>query len=182
MRKLAAVLLSGVILLGATGCSSEKKDSDAKETKVATTTISKFDTKDVLTEEKINNEVFKGSKLTLVNIWGTFCAPCMEELPYLQELNDEYKDKNIAVLGIVQDGESAAPEAIKILKKLNITFKNIIPDENLNKGILSNIDAVPVTIVVDENGSPVSDMIFGSKTKEEYKKIIDDSLAKIEKK
>ena len=53
-----------------------------------------------LNGEEITNSIFAEKELTVVNIWGTFCAPCIEEMPELEELNKKYGEQ-IQFLGIV---------------------------------------------------------------------------------
>ena len=48
-------------------------------------------------------EIFAENKVTMLNIWGTFCGPCIREMPDLAKLNKENKDKNFEVVGIIID-------------------------------------------------------------------------------
>ena len=51
----------------------------------------------------VTSEIFAKNKLTMVNIWGTFCGPCIREMPDLARINEENKAKGIEVIGIVID-------------------------------------------------------------------------------
>ena len=51
-----------------------------------------FDAK-TLDGEEVTEEIFANADLTMVNIWGTFCGPCIEEMPYLGEISREYEEK-----------------------------------------------------------------------------------------
>ncbi len=51
----------------------------------------------------VDESIFSSSKLTMVNIWATFCGPCIGEMPDLGLLNEEYASEGFQVVGIVAD-------------------------------------------------------------------------------
>lgn len=53
----------------------------------------------------VSNKDLKG-KVVLVDVWATWCAPCRAQLPHLQKLEEELKDKNIAFVSMATDNES----------------------------------------------------------------------------
>lgn len=56
-------------------------------------------------------------KLLFIDIWGTWCAPCIEEIPYLNKLQERYKNnKNVLIMSIACDKESARPKWLAFLK------------------------------------------------------------------
>lgn len=101
-------------------------------------------------------------------------------MPALQAVYTEMKEKKINILGIVADGMSNDVGALKILKELNVTFTNIIPDENFIDDFVNKTDVVPVSLFVNSEGKIVGELIVGSRTKEEFKQIIEDTLKNIE--
>ena len=52
---------------------------------------------------EISSELYSNNKITMVNIWGTFCGPCIREMPDLAKLNQEYKSKGVEIIGIPID-------------------------------------------------------------------------------
>lgn len=136
-----------------------------------------FETK-TIDGKKIDSSIFEDYELTMVNIWATFCGPCIAEMPDIQNLYDEVKNKNINVVGIISDIPDDENEELakQILDKKDVKFANIVPDEKLNKGILKDISGVPTTIFVDSEGNMVGEPIVGSRSKEEYKKKIEKIL------
>ena len=69
----------------------------ATTTKVTTTRpvkgiLSNFESWD-LYGNTVTNQVFKGKKLTMVNIWATYCSPCINEMPDLEKLHQEYEKR-----------------------------------------------------------------------------------------
>lgn len=144
-----------------------------------------FDTVD-LDSNKVTQDIFKDKKLTMINIWGTFCGPCIAEMPDLQELYTDIKDEEMNLIGIVSDIKSKDDSenielAKKILNQKKADFMSIIPDENLNNNLLSSVTGVPTTIFVDSKGNIVGDPIVGSRSKDEYRKEIDKVLKEMNK-
>lgn len=64
----------------------------------------------------VDKSIFTDKKLTMVNVWGTYCGACIEEMPDLQEIYTEMKNKGVNVVGIVMDGEKNKDRALTILK------------------------------------------------------------------
>lgn len=134
---------------------------------------------------KIDEDTFKGKKLTMVNIWGTFCRPCIGEMPELQTLSEEYADKDVQVIGIVCDiVDETDIETIELAKEIckdtGVKYVNVIPSESLDYAILDSIISVPATIFLDENGKQIGENYVGSKTFEGWKEIVDSILAEME--
>lgn len=77
--------------------------------------IPAFKAKD-LDGNEVTDSIFKEKDLTVVNIWGTFCTPCVEEMPELGEWAKEMPD-NVQIVGLVCDIESDNDETHKELAK-----------------------------------------------------------------
>lgn len=129
---------------------------------------------------KIDSSIFNNSKLTMVNIWATYCGPCIDEMPDLQELYDEVMDDDINVIGIIADTPDPDTESVarKIIDNNGVMYENIIPDERLINGLLKDITGVPTTIFVDDQGNIVGEHIVGSRSKEDYKTLIEETLGR----
>ena len=146
----------------------------------------KFKLKD-LDGNELTESIFKKNKITMVNIWATYCGYCIDEMPYIQELANEYKDKGFGVIGIVGDvysnGQVDAKlldKAKKIVKDTKVKYLSLIPDDNLKyNSVLQYLTAYPTTFFVDSKGNIVGNVIVGSLTKDEFKKVIEDTLSKV---
>ena len=64
--------------------------------------LSSFTAQD-LNGNQVDQSVLADYQLTMVNIWATFCGPCLSEMPELGEIHAEYADKGVQVVGIVAD-------------------------------------------------------------------------------
>ena len=101
---------------------------------------------------KIDNSIFKENKVTLVNVWATWCGPCVNELPEIQKVYSELKDQGIGVVGIVADGNDAKDTAKELIELESLKYKMIIPDSNLEKNLISTLRGFPTSYVVDSEG------------------------------
>lgn len=133
-----------------------------------------------LDKNKITDEIFSAADVTVVNVWGTFCPPCIREMPELAEWQKSMP-KNAQIIGIVCDVNSTddakgISKAKAILKKSGATFTNVIANQSLAQ-FLNGIQFVPTTFLVDKNGNIVGDMIVGAQVAK-YKKAVEDYLAK----
>ena len=139
-----------------------------------------FTTK-TLEGSEIDSSILKSSKITMVNIWGTNCQPCIDEMPDIQSLYEEVRGDGVNIIGIVSDTPDKDNEELakKILSTKGVQYTNIIPDETLKKNILDKISAVPTTLFVDKEGNIIGDLVVGSRSREEYKTQIMDRLKSI---
>lgn len=92
-------------------------------------------------------------KLVLVNLWATWCVPCLREIPQLQQLKQQYQGKNIAIVPISIDED---PKEVRpFLTKHN--FKDyqtwFDPTQNIEQIIPANV--VPATYFFDAKGNLV---------------------------
>jgi thiol-disulfide isomerase/thioredoxin len=125
--------------------------------------------------EVVKEDVFEKSKITAINLWGTFCSPCIEEMPDLEKVYGTYNKEDFNIIGIVVDGEQSIT-AKEIVKKLGVTYTNIIADEKLSNDIVNKFDYVPATIFVNNKGEVLDTFIPGGTDEKSIKKIIDGLL------
>lgn len=93
----------------------------------------------------------------------------------MQEIAELYKDKGVAVLGILT--ENNTPEdAIKVLSESKGEYTNIIAQDDLSK-YLKKYKYVPTTMFINNNSEHAKRFFYGGKTVEQFKQIIDDYLA-----
>ncbi len=137
--------------------------------------------------EAYTQDMFGEYDLTLVNVFTTWCSPCVKEIPDLQKLRDEVAEQGVNVVGIVLDSvdvsgnvDEEAVEKAKILaEKTGVTYPFLIPDEGYWNGILLDVEAVPKTFFVDKNGNMVGESYTGSRSLEEWKEIVETELKEV---
>lgn len=139
------------------------KDESVEEESVFD--LSDFSTIDIY-GESIDSSIFEG-KYTLVNVWATWCNPCVVEIPDLIKLNENIDSENYQVIGIIGDTytetEENIEEAKEIVETLGITYTNIVPNDEIGTEVMSKIQYFPTSFIVDENGQVVGDVVFGAK-------------------
>lgn len=52
---------------------------------------------------EVSNDIFAENKVTMINIWGSFCQPCIEEMPALQTISEDMKAQGVAIVGVLGD-------------------------------------------------------------------------------
>jgi len=69
-------------------------------------------------------KTIKESKTPLiVNFWATFCVPCLQEIPYFQEITGQYKAKDVSIVFVSLDMKEAYPVKVnEMAKKLNLVY------------------------------------------------------------
>lgn len=137
-----------------------------------------FQTMDIMDGNVIKSEEFyKEKTLTLVNVWGTFCGPCKEEMPDLAKLYEDYKDK-VNFLGVVVDTnvsmDTNVEEAQQIIKDSGVNYKNIMPNPT-TEDTLVNITAMPTTFFVNSEGKVLGGFV-GKDDKDSLAATIDKLL------
>lgn len=110
-------------------------------------------------------ENYRG-KWVLVNIWATWCPPCVAEMPELEALHKSRND--LAVLGVSVDGEPAG-KVTDFAGKLNITYPIIVGNLSIAQPFAPK--GFPTTILYDGNGQEVLNKT-GKITKEEITRLI----------
>jgi thiol-disulfide isomerase/thioredoxin len=96
---------------------------------------------------------FRGHVL-IVDFWATWCAPCRVEIPHFVELQKQYGDKGLTVIGVSLDEQG--PEVVKkFAKRFGVNYPIVIGNEKV-VGAYGGIDAIPTTFVIDRQGRVVS--------------------------
>ena len=152
---------------------TEQTDQTDQTSKSTVTTVGEFTTQD-LDGNTVTQEIFKEHKLTLVNAMGTWCSPCVQELPELQKLYENMKDKGVGVISIVTDtlGADNKPD--------HATYPFLVPDAGWLNGRLANMETFPESFFVDENGNIVGEPSFGSHDLAEWTSIVENALANLD--
>ncbi len=154
----AALALALAAALAAPGWSASKAAPD-------------FTLKDILQGKEYTLSQFKG-KVVLINFFTFFCGPCREEMPDLNLIYKEYKDKGFETLGI---GLSSDITQLRFLvKQLNLDYPVLMGDEQVSKAY-GGVEVVPTTFIIDRQGNVVH-KILGTRKKEEFVRMIQPLL------
>lgn len=163
-KKFAAALSCAAVFFTLSGFSAGAMlwDSDKLPTEVPA-----FTTQDIEGNE-VTEDIFADKDITMVNVWGTFCSPCIAEMPELGELAQELPE-NMQMIGIVIDIMDQKNEisqtnlnlAGQITEKADAGFTHLIANEDFTE-FLSSVTGVPSTFFVDKDGNILGKWIEGA--------------------
>ena len=165
-----AILLVAAVL---TACSGRQEEAEAESEVIS------FETTDLDGNVVKSEDLFKGHRLTMVNVWGTFCGPCIYEMPELEKLNYRLRQKDCAIVGIVCDVESPEDSetigaAKSLIDEIGVKYTNLIPWEDSFD--LFPAEYVPTSYFVDEKGQIVGEAAVGARSADNYEELIDELL------
>ena len=126
----------------------------------------------------VTESIFREKDLTVLNIWGTFCGPCIGEMPELGEWAKEMPE-NVQIVGLIIgiNGEEDIEHhdlAVDITQKAGADFTNLIANADFAP-ILKDVIGVPTTLFIDGDGNLVGDPVVGADV-DGYKKFVEDYL------
>jgi len=123
-------------------------------------------------------ESYRGKKAVLLNVWATWCGPCVEELPYLRKLQEEYPDKLQVVL-LSADLRSDRSRVAPFLKERGVDWKTYYKAGD-NQRFLNQLSkqwsgALPFTKIIDRKGKVVGQW-QGSASFDKFEKHVNKAL------
>ena len=98
--------------------------------------------------ENIRLSEYRG-QVVLLNFWASWCGPCRQEMPKLDELHQKYASLGFTVFGVNVEQDRASAD--KVLRDIPVSFPVLFDDRN-QVSELYDVDAMPVTVLVDRNG------------------------------
>lgn len=136
---------------------------------------------------EVSQDIFQDYDLTMINIWATFCGPCISEMPELGELNQEYREKGVQVVGIVMDvlnskgeiSEDQVSLAKEIVEKTGADYLHLLPSDDLIEIKLKEVTGVPETVFVDKDGRLVGASYIGARDGDSWRTVIDELLEEV---
>lgn len=171
---------------------SEKSDLEntmafSTDSQNVATDLSNLQTMDIDGKE-FSGKDFSDYDLTMVNVFATWCSPCVQEIPDLAEIQKEMKGKGVNIVGVVTDtvdqtgeNQEALEKAKLIRERSKAEYPFLIPDKSNFNGRLSGIQAFPETFFVDKKGQIVGETYSGSHNKKAWLEIIEKELAKVKR-
>jgi thiol-disulfide isomerase/thioredoxin len=123
-----------------------------------------------------SEEIFAQNKITMVNIWATWCGNCVGELAGLAEMNHRLADKNVAVIGICNDADTEPDKCKALIEENGVDYLNLMPVDDLDK--MLEIPGLPTSYFVDSEGKILCAPFIGAPMEMvAYEKVIDSLLA-----
>lgn len=166
IKRLISVLLV-IMLISISGCNNNVEVNESS--KII------FTAKDLDGKEITSEQVFKDNKITMVNVWATYCPPCINEMPMLETLNKNFSKKGYGLIGIIADGETKNNDAKEIIKATGVTYLNVCLNPDLDK--LLEVQVVPTTFFVDKKGNILGDPLYGARNESQYRYELESRLS-----
>ena len=131
--------------------------------------------------------LLSGYRLTMVNVWATYCTPCVNEMGDLGKLAAEVKEQGVQIVGLLSDTMDASlcpvEEKVKLARQIaentGADYPHLLPSSDLYWKVIGQISAVPTTFFVDETGMMVGSVYVGARDYGTWKSIIDKVLSQL---
>ena len=101
------------------------------------------------TGENLRLSEYRGD-VVMINFWATWCGPCRQEMPLLDELYTRYERVGFSLLGVNIDDDSR--RAMQMIEDLGVSFP-VLFDARKEVSKLYEVEAMPVTVLVDREGN-----------------------------
>lgn len=134
----------------------------------------RFEAEDLEGNIVSSEDIFAQHEITMVNIWATWCGPCIGELGELQALHTRFLEKDCAVLGLLTDRNTE--EANRLIAANGITYQVVYAPELFDS--IFPFEVIPTTFYVDRNGVFLGTKIQGV-APDMYESAIEPLLEKV---
>lgn len=160
------------------GC-EEKKDSEKTAAHSAEIDFEGEDTEG----NKVSEDIFSDSRLTMVNVWATYCNPCLAEMPGLGELAEEKDSEDFQIIGIISDVEKDSDEetvayAEDLIDQTGASYRHLFLNESIYHTFLTEVSGVPTTFFINSKGE-ILDTVVGAMEKSAWEEKINALLEEL---
>ena len=109
-----------------------------------------------LTGKEVGLSDYRG-KVVFLNIWATWCPPCVDEMPSMEKLYKQFKGEQFEIIAVSIDGEGRKVVA-PFMERLNLTFPALLDRKGKIKNIYG-VTGIPESFIIDKNGIIVKKVI-----------------------
>ena len=179
MKKYVSIIIITLLAISITAC-EKKQDSQTTDTPGTTIEVTDEETTEETSSESsekldfsttdingvpIKLEDIKGSTLIMVNFWEPWCGPCVGEMPGLEKLYQNYKDRGLTILGVFYSIDYM-DDAKAVISDNDITYPVLIGNDDFIK---YTTEYVPTTVFFDSEGNMLTaEPLIGSESYEEW--------------
>lgn len=147
-KTISLILLAALVLsLSAGTClaaEGEKEESFLREFTFTTTDLN---------GNTVTEELFAENKVTVVNLFASWCGPCRKEIPYFNKAYEAYQQEGVGFIGIWFPSMDTEENVKAVVEKLGITYPVIAYSEDMTQ--IPEPSAVPCTFFVDSRGNSI---------------------------
>ena len=100
---------------------------------------------------------FKG-KIVYIDVWATWCAPCIKQVPYLKELEKIYHDENIVFVSISVDRKESKKTWKQMIEEKQLGGIQLFADQSFNSEFMKaySVNSIPRFILIDDEGKIIN--------------------------
>ncbi len=137
----------------------------------------RFETTDMDDTPVNSADIFADAKVTLINLWGTNCCACKEELPELEEMSKEYAEQGVRIVLVCCDADDPEKKALakQIFEERGCTLPNLASFDSIERALPCT--GTPTSFFVDSEGHLLAEPLLGAHP-DKYREIIADRLEK----
>ena len=97
----------------------------------------------------------RGSSLTVIDFWATWCQPCVQSIPHLNTMSAQYAERGVAFIGVSIDGPRNQSKIGPFVKSMGVSYPIL---RDINSELMSelNVSAVPTLLIYDSSGELVN--------------------------
>ncbi|WP_033313784.1 TlpA disulfide reductase family protein [Streptomyces iakyrus] len=182
----AAALSLVLAALAAAGCTTQSDDAPPSTAKAADRQLLQIPAADRQAAPDVRGETLTGEqtaladyrgKIVVINVWGSWCAPCRAEAPHLKKVFEDTRGQGVAFLGI-NTRDATKTNALNFEKEFGITYPSLWDPAGRQllkfKGTISP-SAIPSTVVIDREGR-IAARALKALSETELRKMIDPVL------
>ena len=116
-------------------------------------------------------------KAIILDFWATYCPPCRDEIPHLNELQAKYGTDKLQVVGLNVGGDEDKPKIPAFAKEYKITYPIAFPEDELLNFVSGNDDRIPQTAVFDRDGKLITKIVgFDASAKKDLDTAVEKAL------
>ncbi len=132
---------------------------------------------DVVNKQRATLSDYKG-KVVVLDFYATWCAPCREETPHLVQLQQQYHEQGLQVIGLNVGGADDRDQVSGYAKEFGIQYPLGFPDDEFADQYLSDNQNIPQAFVFDRSGKLVKRFIgYNEESGRELERVVQVSLA-----
>jgi peroxiredoxin len=93
-----------------------------------------------------------GKQVVLIDFWATYCHPCLQAMPHLEELYLRYKERGLVILGVSIDGPESVAQVRSEVAKLGVTFPILLDQETQVVSLYNPKTSAPFSVLIGRDG------------------------------
>ncbi|MBE5881955.1 MAG: TlpA family protein disulfide reductase [Lachnospiraceae bacterium] len=189
-KRFLMILMVAVLLVGCSSNRTQGNTSDVQQENVSSDNPATEEKEPYMVAFEANtidgqafsSDRFADSKITMINVWATYCNPCLAEMPDLGDIADNYNRANFQLVGIISDVTEDSPQddienAKELIRQTEADYPHLLLSQSIFDNLVGGVSSVPTTFFVNSKGEMLG-YVVGANDEDTWEQIIDDLLQK----